>query len=168
MSYSGTIDIMHDKARFYTGNSLATEAQKLTKTEIEARLDEHGNYIGVTEDERVHYHATLKKGQNTVNACIARLAMRYLAERNAYGRDGYDPDEFLERFLEYMKAKPQADDDDQLVNHNDVYMDIYVRHFFEMASQGKRLRDCPKNQRDVSPFLFLFFSFLGNKTICES
>lgn len=47
MSYSGTIDIMHDKARFYTGNSLATEAQKLTKEEIEARRDEHGNYNGV-------------------------------------------------------------------------------------------------------------------------
>jgi len=149
MSYAGTIDIMHDKARFYTGNSLAAEAQKLTKEEIEARRDEHGNYIGVTEDSRVHYHATLKKGQNTVNGCIARLAMRYIAEKNAGQVDGYDPDEFLERFVEYMKTKPDPkNDSDQLLNHNDVYMDVYVRHFFEMLSQGKRLRDCPKNQRD--------------------
>lgn len=151
MSYAGTIDIMHDKARFYTGNSLAAEAQQLTKEEIEARRDEHGNYIGVTEDSRVHYHATLKKGQNTVNGCIARLAMRYIAEKNAGQVDGYDPDEFLERFVEYMKTKPDPkNDSDQLLNHNDVYMDVYVRHFFEMLSQGKRLRDCPKNQRDVS------------------
>lgn len=142
---------MHDKARFYTGNSLATEAQKLTKEEIEARRDEHGNYIGVMEDSRVHYHASLKKGQNTVNCCVARLVMRYIAEKNAGKVDGYNPDEFLERFVEYMKTKPDPKNDPyQLFNHNDVYMDIYVRHFFEMASQGKPLRDCPKNQRDVS------------------
>ena len=108
-----------------------------------------GITMGLTEDSRVHYHAGLKKGQNTVNACVSRFAMRYLAERNAGQVDGYDPDEFLERFVEYMKAKPDATNDPyQLVNNNDVYTDIYVRHFFEMASKGKRLRDCPKNQRE--------------------
>jgi hypothetical protein len=159
MSYSGTIDIMHDKARFYTGNTLAANAQKLSQEEIQARRDEHGNYIGVTEEERVHYHGSLQKGQNTVNACVARLAMRYIAETNAGQKDLYDPDEFLERFVEYMKGKPDPiDDKDQLISHNDTYMDIYVRHFFEMASKGTRLRDCPKNQRDVRIESQLFVS----------
>lgn len=154
MSYSGTVDIMHDKARFYTGNTLATEAQKLSEEEIEARRDEHGNYIGVTEDARVHYHGSLQKGQNTLNACVARLAMRYIAEKNKGQKDLYDPDEFLERFVEYMKGKPDPEDKDQRISHNDIYMDVYLRHFFEMVSKGTRLRDCPLNQRDVSKLLY--------------
>ena len=40
MSYTRSVNIMHDKARFYTGNSLATEVKKLTEEEIEARRDE--------------------------------------------------------------------------------------------------------------------------------
>lgn len=149
MSYSGSIDIMHGNAKYYTGNTLATAAKKLSDEEIQARRDEHGNFIGVTEDSRVHYHGSLQKGQNTVNACIARLSMRYLAEKNAGQKDLYDPDEFLERLVDYMKSRPDPNDTDQLVNHNDIYMDIYLRHFFEMASKGTRLRDCAKSQRDV-------------------
>lgn len=37
MSYAGSIDIMHDKARFYTGNKAADSAQRLSKEEIEKR-----------------------------------------------------------------------------------------------------------------------------------
>eukprot|EP00980_Cylindrotheca_fusiformis_P011026 scaffold2533_cov137-Cylindrotheca_fusiformis.AAC.14 len=151
MSYSGTVDIMHDKARFYAGNQLAEDAKnQLTEEEIQARRDDHGNFVGTTEEDRVHYHGSLQKGQNTVNACIARLAMRYIGESNAGHKDLYDPDEFLERFVEYMKTKPDpTNDKDQLKNHNDIYMDIYVRHFFEMVSKGTKLRDCAHNQRDV-------------------
>lgn len=157
MSYSGTMDIMHDKARFYTGNSLAADAKLvLTKQEIE------------DEDSRVHYHSTLKKGQNTVNACIARLAMRYIAETNANQMDGYDPDEFLQRFVDYMVAKPDPNDLDQLVNHNDVYLDIYIRYFFEQASLGKRLRDCAKSQRDVSAIRLGWIDTISHAFILSS
>ena len=89
MSYAGSIDIMHDKAKFYEGNALALEACQLSEGD------------GTSSDERVHYHASLKKGQNTANSCIARLVMRYLVEANAGGKDGYDPDAFLEQFYEY-------------------------------------------------------------------
>ena len=78
MTYSGSIDIMHDKARFYAGNKAAEAARKLSREEINKRRDDHGNYVGSLEEERVHYHASLQKGQNTTNACIARLAMRYM------------------------------------------------------------------------------------------
>jgi exopolysaccharide biosynthesis protein len=54
MSYSGTIDIMHDKSRFYTGNTAADAAKKMSREEIEKRRDDHGNYVGALADERVH------------------------------------------------------------------------------------------------------------------
>lgn len=75
MSYQGSIDIMHDKMRFYEGNRTST---LLSNEEIEARRDGHGNFVGHTADERVHYHQSLTRGQNTANVCIARLLMRYL------------------------------------------------------------------------------------------
>jgi hypothetical protein len=147
MSYEGSIDIMHDKAKHYEGNKLAAEARKLSEEEIRARSDDHGNYVGRTGEERVHYHASLKRGQNTANSCIARLAMRYLAESNAAGNDGYDPDAFLERFVEYMVTPPRPDDDDQVANHNDTYLDVYCRGFFANASKGTPLRSCALSQR---------------------
>lgn len=148
MSYTGSIDIMHDKAKYYEGSTLATEARKLSEEEIQIHRDDHGKYAGMTSDKRVHYHASLKKGQNTANSCIARLAMRYLAEANAGGKDGYDPDAFLERFFEYMVTPPRANDDDQIANHNDTYLDIFCRGFFTNASKGTPLRFCALTQRE--------------------
>lgn len=148
MSYTGSIDIMHDKARFYEGNTLAKEAQKLSEAEIEARRDDHGNYVGNRAEERVHYHGSLKKGQNTANGCLARLAMRYIGEKNADGRDLYDPQEFLERFYQYMITPPEPDDNAQIVNHNDIYLDVFCRRFFTNASAGTPLRFCALTQRE--------------------
>ena len=151
MSYSGTIDIMHDKARFYAGNKLADEAKlrHMSEADIQARRDDHGNFVGATEDERVHYHQSLKRGQNTVNVCIARLLIRYLAKVNAGKKDYYDPDEFLSRhFFRYMTAKANPDDNRQVDCHNDTYMDVYLRQFFTNASKGIELRNCAWSQRD--------------------
>jgi len=149
MSYSGSIDIMHDKAHLYAGNSAASTARKLSREDIEKRRDDHGNYVGALESERVHYHQSLKKGQNTANACVARLAVRYIANKNANQEDYYDPDEFLEHFFKYMTTKPDPDDIDQVVNHNDTYLDVYLRGFFANASRGLPLRYCAMSQRDT-------------------
>lgn len=104
-------------------------------------------------DERVHYHQSLQAGQNTANACIARLLTRYLAETNANQQDYYDPDEFLERFVGYMTRAPSPHemkaDTSQVLFHNDTYLDVYIRGFFTNASSGDlRLRDCAMSQRD--------------------
>lgn len=151
MSYKGTVDIMHDKAIFYEGNSIARTA-KLSKEEEDARRDDHGNFVGAKASERVHYHQSLSKGQNTANACIARLAMRYLGSANAGGHDRYQPEAFLEQLYNYMVTappqNPRENDKDQLVNHNDTYLDVYLRGFFTNASQGMALRQCAMNQRD--------------------
>jgi ADP-ribosyl-[dinitrogen reductase] hydrolase len=150
MSYKGTIDIMHDKARFYEGNTVAAEEQKLSAEEIAARRDDHGNFVGAVESERVHYHHNLKKGQNTANSCIARLAMRYISRKNAVQPDSYDPDEFLQHFYDYMTMKPDPNDKNQLMGHNDTYLDTYCRGFFTKASvPGTPLRECALSQRDT-------------------
>lgn len=65
MTYDGSIDILHDKAIYYGGS----KAPKVSSSG--SHRDDHGNYVGATEDERVHYHQSLKKGMNTVNICIA-------------------------------------------------------------------------------------------------
>ena len=158
MGYEGTIDIMHDKAQYYAGNTLAkqqaaNQLEKISEEEEEeekeeALRDDHGNYVGVEKNQRVHYHKTLLKGQNTANACIARLAMRYLGSANAGGEDRYQPEEFLENVYNYMVKPPNANDKDQLINHNDTYLDVYLRGFFTNASLGKALRDCSNNQRE--------------------
>jgi ADP-ribosyl-[dinitrogen reductase] hydrolase len=161
MSYDGTINILHDKAIYYEGATAAPAAPAAsvsnhnqtparTQEEIEARRDDHGNYVGATADERVHYHQSLKKGMNTVNVCIARLLMRYLAKTNQGREDHYNPDDFLEEFKTYMTTPPNKNDVSQVISHNDTYLDVYVRYFFTQASsqEGMRLRNCSMSQRD--------------------
>lgn len=151
MSYKGTIDILHDKAIYYEGCTVSKNAaaNTLSKEEIQKRRDDHGNYVGATEDERVHYHQSLRqKGMNTVNVCVARLLMRYLGKANENQKDLYDPDQFLEEFKNYMTTPPNPEDFSQVKSHNDTYLDVYVRYFFTQAGQGVRLRNCAMSQRD--------------------
>jgi ADP-ribosylglycohydrolase len=149
MQYDGTIDILHDKISFYEGNTVQKQQlpQELSEAEIAARRDEHGNFVGRRPDDRVHYHASLQKGQNTANVCIARLAIRYISEANAGKQDHYDPEQFLKRFYDYMTTPPDSNDRDQVLNHNDLYLDVYLRGFFTNASKGKSLRECALSQR---------------------
>ena len=146
MAYSGSLDILHDKAELYEGR---TPGGEMSKEVIAKMSDKHGNFLGRTEDERIHYHASLKKGQNTANVAIARLLMRDLADKNSTTVDGYSPGEFLETMKAYMTTKPQEDDDGQVSSHNDVYLDVWVRRFFEQASSGVPLMNCASNQRDI-------------------
>mmetsp|Transcript_34092 Transcript_34092/g.96640 ORF Transcript_34092/g.96640 Transcript_34092/m.96640 type:complete len:447 (-) Transcript_34092:138-1478(-) len=146
MTYGGTLDILHDKAELYEGSR---PTGRLSAEERAKRSDKHGNFVGRAEDERIHYHVTLKKGQNTCNVAIARLLMRDLAEKNSTKSDGYRPEAFLEAVKDYMTSKPEEGDDAQLINHNDAYLDVWVRKFFESGSAGVPLMNCACNQRDV-------------------
>jgi ADP-ribosyl-[dinitrogen reductase] hydrolase len=150
MGYEGSIDIMHDKAGFYEDNTVAPAhaQEKIKQEEIQAQTGDLGLFVGAAVDERVHYHASLIKGQNTVNSCVARLLIRYIGEKNQNQGDYYDPDEFLERFKTYMTTPPNDQDVSQVHFHNDVYMDVYLRYFFTQASKGTALRNCAMSQRD--------------------
>ena len=127
LDYAGTMDIMHDKAAMYKN---ASEEQK--KVGIK---DSAGNPIDLEAETPVHYHATLAQGQNTLTGCLGRLTARYLVRS---GNVKYDPEEFLAEFEKYMLTPPPADaakaDPGQLVAHNDLFVDTYVRMYFAARS----------------------------------
>ncbi|GBG30162.1 Hypothetical Protein FCC1311_063822 [Hondaea fermentalgiana] len=149
MEYKGSIDILFDKAVFYEGFDIE-HIKSLSKEDREALSSDVGIFVNSGSDERPHYHLSLKKGQNTANVCVARLLMRYLATVNKGGKDRYDPKEFIEAFRDYMTTDPREHPDDiaQIKAHNDAYLDVYVRKFFENASNGLPLTVCAYDQRD--------------------
>jgi ADP-ribosylglycohydrolase len=147
MSYDGSIDIMHDKAGFYAGATAAEAAKKLSAADIQKRRDDHGNFVGAEANERIHYHASLKQGQNTTNVCLARVLMRCIAESNVDSSDLYTPDLYLQKMYTYMTTPPDPEDSAQLKAHNDVYMDVFLRGFFTNASKGLPLTACALSQR---------------------
>jgi ADP-ribosyl-[dinitrogen reductase] hydrolase len=76
----------------------------------------------------VHYHQFLRAGENTVNFKLASELHRMVRERG-----GYDPDEWLERYISCM-LEPGW--------HRDTYLEEYHRAFFTRYAQGKNPRKC--------------------------
>jgi len=76
----------------------------------------------------IHYHQFLKAGENTLNFQLAR-ALVDLCERN----DGYDPDVWLDRYIDFMLTPG---------SHLDTYVEEYHRGFFTRYAQGKKPRKC--------------------------
>lgn len=76
----------------------------------------------------IHYHQFLRAGENTVNFKLAAELVRLCRER-----EGYDPDAWLERYIEVMRTPGW---------HRDTYVEEYHRGFFERLAQGKPPRKC--------------------------
>ncbi len=76
----------------------------------------------------VHYHQFLKAGENTVNYQLAAELVRFAGERG-----GYDPDEWLSRYIEVMLTAGW---------HRDTYLEEYHRGFFTCHASGKPPRKC--------------------------
>ena len=76
----------------------------------------------------IHYHQFLKAGENTLNFQLATELLR-LSEKNG----GYDPDEWLAHYIDFMLTPGK---------HNDTYLEEYHRGFFTKHSQGKDPRKC--------------------------
>jgi ADP-ribosyl-[dinitrogen reductase] hydrolase len=121
-------DILHEHARFYRTNYSDLE---IPSTERES---EHGNLVPRLEN-RFHYHHGLTAGENTLAAHLVRVLMRSVIRR---GR--YDPQDFLEGFVEHL-ATPGW--------NRDPYTEIYLRHWFENYSRGLPLHACADLQRNV-------------------
>lgn len=142
MSYSGAMNILHDKAQFYNVERVTAR----DASDRQARSDGHGNFVGRREADRVHYHQSLAKGQNTATVAITRLCSRYLVA--CKGRDNYQPTTFLEQLVDYMTATPDKADKGQVMAHDDTYLDVWVRSFFTSASAGMPLIHCAPSQRN--------------------
>lgn len=76
----------------------------------------------------IHYHQFLKAGENTLNFQLATELLR-LSEKNG----GYDPDEWLAHYIDFMLTPGK---------HNDTYLEEYHRGFFTKYSEGKPPRKC--------------------------
>lgn len=76
----------------------------------------------------IHYHQFLEAGENTLNFRLATELLR-LSEKNG----GYDPDEWLARYIDFMLTPG---------SHRDTYLEEYHRGFFTKYSQGNPPRKC--------------------------
>ncbi|MGB0582455.1 MAG: ADP-ribosylglycohydrolase family protein, partial [Limisphaerales bacterium] len=76
----------------------------------------------------VHYHQNLAAGENTLNLQLARLLLDSLQDNN-----GYDPDDYLARYLNFMLSPG---------SHRDTYLEEYHRNFFTNYARGKAPRKC--------------------------
>ncbi len=83
-------------------------------------------YWGISNQ---HYHQGLPAGENTLNACCARLLMRGIVERKQYDSIG-----FLQDYIDFMKSDPPQ--------HPDTYAESYHRGFFANLEAGKALDKC--------------------------
>eukprot|EP00123_Amoebidium_parasiticum_P003866 comp15185_c1_seq1/m.11909 comp15185_c1_seq1/g.11909 ORF comp15185_c1_seq1/g.11909 comp15185_c1_seq1/m.11909 type:complete len:421 (-) comp15185_c1_seq1:246-1508(-) len=72
--------------------------------------------------KNTHYHLTLKKGENTLNAQCARVVMQTVLEHGVY-----DAGDFLENYIDFMVTPG---------THNDSYAESFHRSFFRNFSQG--------------------------------
>ncbi len=95
-------------------------------------LNERGDILRDQEkfwgQPNVHYHQFLKAGENTLNFKLARELVRWADERGTY-----DPDAWLERYIEVMLTPDW---------HHDTYLEEVHRGFFSAYAAGKKPRKC--------------------------
>ena len=76
----------------------------------------------------IHYHQFLQAGENTLNLQLAKVLIGSLIAKH-----GYDPDEYLRRYIEFMLTPEQ---------HRDTYVEEYHRKFFTAYARGAAPRKC--------------------------
>lgn len=80
----------------------------------------------------IHYHCTLKAGENTLDCDIAQLCYNNIAANGG----SLSPSTFVQRYVEFMTTPG---------THNDCYAATYHRMFFANRESGKPLEQCPDN-----------------------
>jgi ADP-ribosylglycohydrolase len=83
----------------------------------------------------VHYHQFLRPGENTLNLLLCRLLLTSL---DSCG--GYDPDDFLERYIAFMTTPG---------SHRDTYVEECHRHFFTNLAAGRPPRRCGVTEKHI-------------------
>jgi ADP-ribosylglycohydrolase len=76
----------------------------------------------------IHYHQFLQAGENTLNLQLANVLIDSLVARG-----GYDGDDYLRRYLEFMLTPGR---------HRDTYVEEYHRKFFTTYARGTPPRQC--------------------------
>lgn len=89
----------------------------------------------------IHYHQFLKAGENTLNLKLCRLLADSLA---ACG--GYDPDDYLRRYIEFMTTPGR---------HRDTYVEECHRNFFTNYARGIPPRRCGANEKHIGGLVMM-------------
>jgi ADP-ribosylglycohydrolase len=95
-------------------------------------LHDQANYWG---QRGVHYHQFLAAGENTLNIKISQLLIESLMQNG-----GYDPDDFLKRYIQFMTAPGK---------HRDTYIEECHRNFFENYARGASPRNCGVDEKHI-------------------
>lgn len=93
----------------------------------------HGKQDLWSPTKQVHYHATLQKGENTLEASIARVLMKSIVATGGK----FDEDHFRRSYVDFMMT-PNS--------HNDTYASTCHRMFFaNLVFRQLDPKQCPDN-----------------------
>lgn len=99
-------------------------------------LHEQAEYYG---KRGVHYHQFLQAGENTLNMKIARELLLHLQKNRCYVAESW-----LERMVDFLTIPG---------NHNDTYVEEYLRYFITACSENRPLMDCGrKDEKHIGGF----------------
>ena len=88
-------------------------------------LREQAQYWG---QPGMHYHPFLRASENTLNLQLVRVL-----DESLTAKGGYDLDDYLERYIDFMLTPGK---------HRDTYAEEYHRHFFTQFARGSKPRRC--------------------------
>jgi ADP-ribosylglycohydrolase len=93
----------------------------------------HGKRDYWDPNKSIHYHATLHKGENTLEAQLARVLMKSIVAN----KGTFNADHFRDAYIEFMTTPG---------SHNDTYASTCHRMFFaNLKFKGLAPKDCPDN-----------------------
>lgn len=85
--------------------------------------------------KQIHYHATLARGENTLEVQLARVLMKSIVKNNG----DFNPQEFQEDYIQFMTTPG---------SHNDAYASTCHRMFFRnLVHKELPPNQCPDNDK---------------------
>ena len=115
-------------------SSYNTNRDKKTKTII-GDIINHGKEHLWDPSKQIHYHATLHKGEPTLEVQIARVLMKSIVATNGV----FDADHFRQSYITFMTTPG---------SHNDTYASTCHRMFFaNLYFRQLNPKDCPDNDQ---------------------
>jgi hypothetical protein len=99
------------------GGGRASSSSKQKEQTIIGQVINHGKADLWSPSKQIHYHATLKAGENTLEASLARVLMKSMVQNDGY----FVADHFRQAYIDFM-MKPGS--------HNDAYARYEYSLFF--------------------------------------
>jgi ADP-ribosylglycohydrolase len=100
--------------------------------EIIGTVINHGKKQFWTARGSYHYHCTLERGENTLEAQLVRVVCKSIAENGG----AFSPDDLCRRYTAFMQTPG---------SHNDCYASTCHRMFFANLTRGLPVEQCPDN-----------------------